>query len=238
MFKPTIAAAVGLSAMLTAAQADTIIIQSQPDGPPLIEVLPSTADVLGARPHVIAPGTPDADSVPFAAPAFGRMLEMCDRMGVDCETAFAGLQGDTDLPNPLWAPENLSPEALADAEKLYALMAEEWAEAAAERAEQAHRLPTPNLFGWSTPPVWPHVAPRTWPDVTPHAWPRPWPHVVPPRTWPRTQPQGLPPAFGHLLPNGRPLTPPRIDGFTYRFDQRPAFPRHAFPYGAFPWPSL
>lgn len=93
----------------------------------------------------------------YDSPAFERMVEMCDRFGVDCSAP------GHDDPDPF----DLSPEARADAEKRLEQYAEEWEELTEEREdEHRHELgghPHP-LFGFQD-------IPRAWPR--PHVLPRP-----------------------------------------------------------------
>jgi hypothetical protein len=206
MFKPLIAAALGLSAMATVVHADTIVVQSGPHT---------------LLPHISGPAN---FGTAYDTPSFTRMVEQCARMGFDCGAPDVA---DYDGPHPLF-----SPEAQADAGKRLALMRLDWEEYAADLPDPRHPSPT---FGWNTGPdardilswiaphadlrphTFPHVAPNTFgfrnpalprhngfwgPTLTqPLAVPRiTVPHVTLPRaTFPRlTHPRSLP--HGGLIP--------------------------------------
>lgn len=77
MFKPLIAATVGLSAMATLASADTIIVQSGPNS---------------AAPSIIA----------YDGPSLDRMVEICARIGFDCGVSE---HAEADGPHPLFSEE-------------------------------------------------------------------------------------------------------------------------------------
>ncbi len=77
MFKPLIAATIGLSAMASVASADTIIVQS-------------------------GPHTSVQSIIAYEGPSFGRMVEMCARFGFNCDVPGAE---HVAAPLPQFSPE-------------------------------------------------------------------------------------------------------------------------------------
>jgi len=196
MFKFTIATAIGLSAVVSAAQADMIVVQSNPSYPP-VHVTPI---------HV----TPTHGISAYNTPSFARMVEMCARFGFDC-----GVPGADAVPHP-----HLSPEAQADADKRLGLYADEWEDYAVEIEEQFETLPAPayprahDLFGWNAPRSLLGLAPRSVPRLMPHTFPRTVPFA-----------QVNPYQFGHRFPTMPRIAMPRIE-VPYGFaNPRGAFPR-------------
>lgn len=123
MFKHATLAAIGLTGALSAAHADTIIT------------------------HGPYPGLSTYDS-----PSFERLVEMCDRFGIDCSAP--GADG--------YHPFIHSPEALADSEKRQALYAQDWEEFLDAYEDRVELLPAPVLprpfgyFGYPAPRVTPY----------------------------------------------------------------------------------
>ena len=221
MFKFPIALAIGVTTALSAAHADTYIIQGTPSFAPAIVTNGEVPDL------------PDLSHSILHDPAFHRLAQMCDTLGLACGpdqlTAEGGIM-------PEWTPEHR-----ADAEKRLAQMIEDreaYAEALEEHFEALppHNI-TPNiaplprmLFGWNTPLGRPHLLPR------PHALSGDLSHLFP-RPPSTTRPRGtLPPGVLHhdLVPNR-----PDLSGFFDRLN-RPgaAMPHGLFPRHSFPWRSF
>jgi hypothetical protein len=107
MFKHTILAAIGLTAALGAtAHADTIITYG-----------PGAGIISGLS--------------PYNSPSFGRLVEMCETVGIDCSAPGADIFA-------------YSPEAQADADKRIALYEQEWEEFV-EDYDHVELLPAPVL---------------------------------------------------------------------------------------------
>jgi hypothetical protein len=160
MFKHATLAAIGLTAALGTAHADTIITSHGP-----------------------YPGL-----IPYSSPSFERLVEMCDRFGLDCSAP--GVVYDD------------SPEARADAEKRLQLYAEDYEEFLEEYDDHVELLPAPILprpfgfYGYPAPRVLP--LPRPLPHPLPRAdlfgfghrfdtlpYPTVPPHVLPYGSFPR-----------------------------------------------------
>lgn len=141
MFKLPIAAAIGLTAAISAAHADPILLPAPLHIPP---------------PSLSAPGLSTYDS-----PSFDRFVDMCARMGFDCSAPAAGRPSSHFGPH---APSSfaLSEAAQADAEKRMALYAQEWEEFADDFAGHVEIHParpqvTPfGFFSYNAPRVSPY----------------------------------------------------------------------------------
>lgn len=159
MFRFSIAAVIGLSAAISAAQADTIIYQGSPTFEPLVIT------------HGEAAGRPAMPGSILADPAFHRLAQMCSTMGLDCGPDHVTSEGGI---APAWTDGHR-----ADAEKRLArLMEERDTYAQAPRPVVPHAAPhVPHmLFGWNAPTGSLHVGPR------PRAFPNSLSHLLPPRT--------------------------------------------------------
>lgn len=241
MLKFPIALAIGLTAGLSAAHADTYIIQGTPSFGPAI------VGPVGALP------TPHGAPLDILShPAFHRMAQMCETLGLECGEDRVTAEGGV-LPH--WTPRHI-----ADAEKRMALLLEDredYAEAVTDRYEGVTLPPAtlldtplpetsrvnphpPVAFGWGRPAL-----PRQFADLFPTR-----PHVVPQTVLPYTT---LPhPVVPHTaLP--RPYAPQghSLDGFFQRFNTpgvalhpsfplrqgvtRPGFSGPAFTGSGFPW---
>ena len=190
MFKLSIAAAIGLSAVVSAAHADTIVVQ---------QGYPGIAPIIVSPTHAPTHGTSA-----YNTPSFERLVEMGARFGFEC-----GVPDLADGPHPY-----LSPEAQADADKRLAQYQEEWEERAEEAEELVEVLPAPvpvpthprelfapgQLFGWNAP----HPLPRTLtvPRVNPYQFGHRFP-TLPRVTAPRNQvPYGYANPHAFTLPRG------------------------------------
>ena len=142
MFKLPIAAAIGLTAAISTASADQILLPA----PLHVPAISAHGPAIGGF------GTSTYDS-----PSFGRLVEMCARMGFDCAAPAE------DRPSALFDLHGLSEAARADAEKRMALYAEQWAELAEDSIAPAHSLHTPawqnphGISGYSAPRVTPYA---------------------------------------------------------------------------------
>lgn len=209
MFKFPLAAMIGLASAVSAASADTIVIQGTPSFEPAIISHGPVAPF--PRPH--------ADGFDILSnPAFHRLAEMCETLGLDCGSDR--VNADLGI-HPYWTPRHI-----ADAEKRLALLL-------AERDHYAEVLPVPNphrLYGWNTPYVSPHVLPRQFSNLFPRLPHTALPHTVLPR-----------PTVPHLtLPRTHVPHIPGFSGFNHRLNN-PAviphglLPRHILPRHSFPW---
>lgn len=228
MFKLTIAAAIGLSAVVSTAHADTIIVQSGPSFDPAYVTPFRVTPFQGINAYGGAP--------------FERLAQLCATMGFDCTAPLADApsvygEADTHL-EPRW-----SAGARADAAKRLALLTHGWEGYASDLEEQYETLPRPVLprphvlFGWNAPRTVPL------PSAIPHQFGHRFPSI--PRT---TLPRSMVPQiegfsdFANRFANPRSVLPRGVLPYG-------AFPRGAFPRGAFPrhiapggrgftWPSL
>ena len=117
MLKHSLIAIAGLAAVAPAASADA-----------LLPLLP--------RPDL------SAEIAPLNAPAFDRMVELCDRFGIACSVPGVEDYAEAD-PEDIF---DLIPLAQADAAKRWALYAEEWAEIAELYEEYApSHVPAPDF---------------------------------------------------------------------------------------------
>jgi len=129
MLKHTLLALVGLAVVAPAASADADL--------PLLP-----------RPDL------SAEITPFEAPAFDRMVDLCERFGVACSVPGADRYAHADIEDLF----ELIPLAQADAAKRWALYAEEWTEIAEFYEDYAPaEVPTfefPQIadgYGWHHP---------------------------------------------------------------------------------------
>ncbi|OAN84442.1 hypothetical protein A8B78_06165 [Jannaschia sp. EhC01] len=210
MFRFPIAAVIGLTASLSAAFADTIIYQ----GTPMFDPLIITGDHGITRGDVpVLPGL--APSV-LNDPAFHRLAEMCDTLGMACGPDRVTPLGGID---PAWTPGHR-----ADAEKRLAQMIEDREAYAEALAEHFDTLPVPTLpivprlnFGWNTPFGVPHATPRPFNfDELFRPVPR---HTVPHMVLPRP---GAPRIHD-------------LSGFYSRLNNPAVIPRGMLPRHSFPW---
>ncbi|ABD54531.1 hypothetical protein [Jannaschia sp. CCS1] len=221
MFKFSIVLSVGVVAALSAAHADTFIIQGDPTLEPPI-LIDEEITELPAPSGLLAPVVPDSI---LDDPAFHRLAEMCETMGLACD-------GDHDIadagPFPFW----LLPHNEDAAKRLAQLIEdrEDFAEAMEEHFETLpvpHVVPVPRpprmLFGWNGPVVGPQYAPLVRPRVTPQ----------------------VPLQFGHLFPTRPHLSVPHVprpgggahdlSGFYHRLNTPAVVPRAILPRATFPW---
>lgn len=219
MFKLPIAVAIGLTVASAAAHADVIVIQGTPSFEPAI---------INHGPHAPLLGDALDRADILSMPAFHRLSQMCETLGMDCGAEHATAEGGI---VPEWTPRHI-----ADAEKRLAQMIEDREDYVAALEEHFEALPAPRpaapfphrLFGWNT---------------TPHGVP----HVIAPR----------PQQFGHVFPTlpratvpqvtlPRPVVPGGHDlsGFYHRLNTpgavvpRSVLPRHVLPRHGFPWRSF
>lgn len=208
MFRFPIAMAIGLTVATSAAHADTIIIQGTPTLEPAI---------ISHGPMPVLPGL--SHSV-LHDPAFHRLAQMCDTLGLSCDADPTTADG-IDL---AWTPGHR-----ADAEKRLARIIEDRAVYAAALEQRFDALPAPRpnlhpyqLFGWNTPLPRPRIS------VGPNHVPFQFGHLFPSR--PNT-------SVPHITQPGMVL--PHIQGFNHRLNTPGAvmphslFPRHTFPWRAF-----
>lgn len=234
MFKFPLALAVGVTATLSAAHADTFIIQGIPSHDPAIVIDGDVAELPvlpGIDPDTLPEriGTAIPDSVVpgdiLDNPAFHRLAELCDTMGLACDGAH-------DLADGGQLPAWLLPHD-EDAAKRIAELIEQREEFAEAMEQHFETLPTPHavpfprppmLFGWNAPSGVPRIAPLVRPHVTPQL-PQQFGYVVPLRP--------------HLsLPQGAVPRPGAHDlsGFYHRLNTPAVVPRSILPGGgAFPW---
>lgn len=123
MFKFAIAAAIGLTATISAVAADPIPLPA----PLHIPAITAHEPDLGILAHST-----------YGSPSFGRLVEMCARMGFDCTAPTSA-----DRSGALFDLHGLSEAARADAEKRMALYAEEWAELAGDLVAPVPVHPAP-----------------------------------------------------------------------------------------------
>ncbi|GAB5446734.1 hypothetical protein [Gymnodinialimonas sp.] len=196
MFRFPIAAVVGLTTALTAAsiaQADTIIYQGTPTFEPLV-ITRGEATVLPGATHDI-----------LQDPAFHRLAQMCETMGLACGPDEITAQGGI---APVWSPGHM-----ADAEKRLAQLLEDRDAAQTLPGILPPRIP-PRLFGWNTP-------------FSGHVWPRP--HgITPPLA------HLYPAQPSTVLPN-LPRPHHDLSGFFHRLNTPAAMPHTILPRPTFPW---
>lgn len=222
MFKLPIAAMIGLTAALSAAHADTIVIQGTPSFEPAI---------ISHGPIAPFPVTHADGFNIFGNPAFHRMAEMCETLGFECGEDHATADGGI---HPYWTPGHR-----ADADKRLALLMADREDYAAALEEHFEALPVPRphqLYGWNAPRNLPH------PRALPHQFSNLFP-LIPHTTLPRpTVPHTTLPY--PVLPN---FSGPQIQGFSgfnHRLNTPGAviphglFPRHILPRHSFPWRSF
>jgi hypothetical protein len=227
MLKFPIAMAIGLTVAGSAASADVIVIQGTPSHGPAI---------LSHGPLGPLPGDLDLSQDIFDMPAFHRLAEMCETLGLDCDAEHATAEGGI---LPEWTPRHI-----ADAEKRLALLMQDREDLAEALEEHFDSLPQPRpanplpftLFGWNTLPGRPYIAPHDLDDLLAPL-PRP---ALPHRTLPR-------PVVPHpVLPRSvlpAPVTPRAHDlsGFYHRLNTpgaalpRGMMPRTVLPRHSFPW---
>lgn len=209
MFKLPIAAMIGLTAALSAAHADTIIIQGTPSFEPAI---------ISHGPIAPFPVTHADGFNILGNPAFHRMAEMCETLGFACGEDHATADGGI---HPYWTPGHH-----ADAEKRLALLLAE-----REDFAQALPLPRPHLsYGWNVPRNLPH--PRALPHQFSNLFPL-IPHTTLPHTtlpYPVLPRNSVPHIQGFSGFNHRLNNPAVIP--------HGLFPRHILPRHSFPWRSF
>lgn len=218
MFRFSIATVIGLSAALSAAHADTIIIQGTPSYAPAIVT------------HGDVAGLPDLSHSILGDPAFHRLARMCDTMGLSCGADHVTEDGGID---PAWTLGHH-----ADAEKRLAQMIEDrngYVTALEDRFDTLRRpysnARPPQLFGWNLPRGGPHQMP---PQFS-HLFSLP-PHIGgPSRDFRNVYPNAIPSV---IAPQFRDLS-----GFNHRLNTPGAviphslFPRQFLPRHTFPWRS-
>lgn len=197
MIRFTLAAVIGLMAPLSAAQADTIIYQGTPTFEPLVITRGDAAPLPGLTHDILQD------------PAFHRLTQMCETIGLACDMGDG--TADIDIAGG-WTPGHR-----ADAEKRMAQLLADRQGAFAQNGFGTPLPIPPRLFGWNAP-------------VPGHLWHGPFDSADPRAHLFPAQPRL---AVPHL-----PRPPHDLSGFYSRLNTPAVIPHGILPRHSFPWRSF